>query len=124
LKWDELREAFDDALCGSLIALGLPPRDVQGMREYAGGMPSDYRGWLGFAAEKAEEYLVISRMDQLERPSSALSSYPATAIANAVVSASRSIAFSMREGQATLPFTMAVGLKALVACNPLPYFHP
>lgn len=91
----ELRYRFDEALCEALTALGAGIGDVLGLDR--GGMPSEYRGFLR----------------QVERLAHAACSDPENRLFDEVIFATRSVAFGMRYGHATLWHAMAVGLRSL-----------
>ncbi len=98
----EVREEYDTALQQALRFLGVG----DGGREMCSyGMPSEYRGWLGYARLTAEEFRRGMAGDMSESP--------LWDLAAEVMIGTSAVAFSMRFGHAALPFTTAVALHGL-----------
>lgn len=98
----EVREEYDEALQQALRLLGVG----DGGREMCSyGMPSDYRGWLGYARLTAEEFRRGMAGDTSESP--------LWDLAAEVMIGTSAVAFSMRFGHSALPFTTAVALHGL-----------
>jgi hypothetical protein len=96
-----LRERYDAALLRALHALGVA--GAAEMCDY--GMPSDYRGWLSWARERADEVQRTARdSDDSERIRS---------IAEEIAMGTSAIALSMREGHTVTPYITAVAVKGL-----------
>jgi hypothetical protein len=113
--WNQLLERFNKILRLGLTRLGVDPGAIEELDE--GGMPSEYRGFLRQVGDHAQGFLSALKLFPMAR------SEPSTApeatqqdcghLAEEIVFATRAVAFSMREGYATVPFTIAVALKAL-----------
>lgn len=96
----ELRERYDAALLRALGALGVA--GAAEMCDY--GMPSDYRGWLSWARERADEVQRTTRDNDAERIRN---------LAEEIIMGTCAIALSMREGHTVTPYITAVALKGL-----------
>jgi hypothetical protein len=99
MTWYELRKEYDRALGAALRLLGVDS-DFDG-----DGMPSEYRGWLAYASEGAQQYLALPRSDRGDDRR--------RGIAQEITAGASAVAFSMRHGFATLPYTMAAALAGL-----------
>jgi hypothetical protein len=102
---------YDTVLLEALRFLGVD--GAKSMCDY--GMPSEYRGWLAWAREKA-----LKALPRLERDASRRD------VAEEIMMGTCAVAFSMRFGHVNTPFTIAVAIdglrkvlpKATVADNP------
>jgi hypothetical protein len=115
LDWNHLLERFNETLRIGLRSLGVDPETIADLDE--GGMPSEYRGFLAEVCAHAQRFLTAWEIFPISAGESADENATPHLnrkhLADEMVFATRAVAFSMREGWATLPFTMAVALKSL-----------
>jgi hypothetical protein len=99
-----VRERYDEVLLRALDRIG-----VSGGAEMCDyGMPSDYRGWLAWARERARKAPdEVSNEEGAER---------IRYIAEEIAMGTSAVAFSMREGHAVTPFITSIAIKGLDAC--------
>ena len=98
----EVRGLLDDVLQSALRILGVADGG-QSMCSYGSG--SEYRAWLAFARECAENFL--------RRKTRKTSDDSRRALADEIVASTYAVAFAMRNGYATLGFTTAVAVASL-----------
>jgi len=117
VDWYDMLDRFNDALRLGLLTLGVQERLIDQLD--TGGMPSEYRGFLARVGHHAQGVLSAletaprSIIEPFEDPNDIR--VARRRLADEMVFATRAVAFSMREGYATVPFTIAVALKALEA---------
>jgi hypothetical protein len=94
----DLLQPYDELLFQALRLLDVT--DARSMCDY--GMPSDYRGWLACARQSAMPFIDLEEGNEDQRK-----------VAEEILMGTSAVAFSMRFGHMTTPYTLAVAIKGL-----------
>jgi hypothetical protein len=94
----DLLQPYDELLFQALRQLEVT--NAESMCDY--GMPSDYRGWLAWARQNAMAFIELEEGNADQRT-----------VAEEIVIGTSAVAFSMRYGQVTTPYTLAMAIKGL-----------
>lgn len=94
----DLLKPYDELLIQALRLLEVA--NAKSACDY--GMPSEYRGWLAWARQNAMSFIHVEEGNEDQRD-----------VAEEVVIGSSAVAFSMRFGHVTTPYTLAVAIKGL-----------
>lgn len=94
----DLLQPYDELLIQALRLLDVA--NAKSACDY--GMPSEYRGWLAWARKNAMPFIDAEEGNEDQRN-----------VAEEVVMGSSAVAFSMRFGHVTTPYTLAVAIKGL-----------